>query len=185
MFFPYQCCLTEKKLSNNSSVRQGYDRMVVRFTSSYTISAFHHYSCKFGSRTCQVLIDITRIFKSFAIGDPFSRGEACDPFNWLYPTSFLFLSQARTWISNVICHCLFMFIELRWEVFFRFVDIGGMFDHYCLYLFFITILSSLPVVSLTYQTGRPNITEMFTVILNTNNSNQTISRRILKENKLV
>jgi hypothetical protein len=31
-----------------------------------------------------------------------------DHINWLNPTTFLWLSQARTWISNIICHGLFL-----------------------------------------------------------------------------
>ena len=34
-------------------------------------------------------------------------------------------SQAKTWISNLIYHGLFMFNNLRLEVIVRFVDIGG------------------------------------------------------------
>jgi hypothetical protein len=36
----------------------------------------------------------------------------------------MFLSQARIWISNVICCCLFMFNGLGGEVVVRFADIG-------------------------------------------------------------
>jgi hypothetical protein len=36
-----------------------------------------------------------------------SRGEGLDPVNQFNPATFLFLSQARTWISNVICSGLF------------------------------------------------------------------------------
>jgi hypothetical protein len=35
------------------------------------------------------------------------------------------LSQARDWISNIICRDLY----LRWEVVVRFVDVGGIVDH--------------------------------------------------------
>ena len=77
--------------------------------------------------------------------------------------TFWCLSQARTWISNVIycgflfCiqwvkvrfididgiadhHCLnslFVFGELRWEVIVRFVYICGLVDHYCLNCLFV------------------------------------------------
>ena len=40
--------------------------------------------------------------------------------------------KTKIWISNVICHCLFMFNDLRLEVIVRFVDIGGFIDHSCL-----------------------------------------------------
>ena len=49
------------------------------------------------------------------------------------PATFLFLFQARAWISNIICRGLFMFNDLRWEVTVRFVDIGGIVDRHCLY----------------------------------------------------
>ena len=46
-------------------------------------------------------------------------------------TTFFSLSQARTWISNVICHGLFcvQWVQLRWEVI---VDNGGIDDYHCL-----------------------------------------------------
>ena len=43
--------------------------------------------------------------------------------------TFWCLSQARTWISNVIC-CGFLFC-IQW-VKVRFIDIDGIADHYCL-----------------------------------------------------
>ena len=51
--------------------------------------------------------------------------------------TFLYLPQSRTWILNVVRHGLFVFLfsELRWEVIVRFVDIGGIVDHYCLNFF--------------------------------------------------
>ena len=152
--FPYQCCLTEKTLSNNSSVRKGYDRVVVRFTSSDTINAFHHYSCEFGSRTGQVVFDITSIFSSFAIGDPFSRrGHGIRLADFTPPLFCSCLNPGPGFPTS----CVIVFLcSLSWSE--RcFVDIGGMFDHHRLNLFFITILPSLTAVSLTYQTGRPNI----------------------------
>jgi hypothetical protein len=46
-----------------------------------------------------------------------SKGENLDLIDRFYPATLLCLSQARTWISNSICRCLFyMFNELRWEV---------------------------------------------------------------------
>ena len=56
---------------------------------------------------------------------------------------FLFLSQARTWISNAICHGL---LCVQWleggtrEVIVRFVDIGRIVDHHCLSFLFIKYL---------------------------------------------
>ena len=51
-----------------------------------------------------------------------------DRFN---PVTFLFPSQARTWISIVRFVC-FMFNGLVWEVVVCFVDIDGIVDHHCL-----------------------------------------------------
>ena len=58
-----------------------------------------------------------------------------DPVYWFNHTTFLCLSQARTWISNVICCCysLLVFSELRWEAVCSSVDIGGIVDHHCWY----------------------------------------------------
>ena len=55
--------------------------------------------------------------------------EGWDPINQFNPTTFLGLSQTRTWISNVV---FFMFNILRQEVVVRFVDIDGIVDHHCL-----------------------------------------------------
>jgi hypothetical protein len=56
---------------------------------------------------------------------------------------YLRMSQARTWISNVICRGLFFIIfnEFRWEVTVRFADISGIGYHICwkLNLFFLLI----------------------------------------------
>ena len=81
-----------------------------------------------------------------------SRGEGWVPINRFNPTTFLCLSQARTWC--VICHGLFYvhLFEVRgdcwfcwywwncwpslFKTFFCFVDIGGIVDHHCLKLSF-------------------------------------------------
>jgi hypothetical protein len=52
--------------------------------------------------------------------------EGWDPINQFNPTTFLCLSQTRTWISNVV---FFMFNILRQEVGVRFVDIDGIVQH--------------------------------------------------------
>jgi hypothetical protein len=39
-----------------------------------------------------------------------------------------YMSQARRWISSILCHCLFLFNDLRDEVIVRSVDIGGIVD---------------------------------------------------------
>jgi hypothetical protein len=45
-------------------------------------------------------------------------------------------------ISNIICHGLFMFNVLRWEMIVCFVDIGGIVDNQCLNFIFITCTNS-------------------------------------------
>jgi len=66
-----------------------------------------------------------------------SRGEAWDPINRFNTAAFLCLSQAMTWIFNVILRDPFVFSELKWGVIVRFVDIGGIVDHHCLNFLFI------------------------------------------------
>jgi hypothetical protein len=58
----------------------------------------------------------------------FSRGG--DPINWFNNATFLCLSQDKTWISNVIWHGLFcvLWVQLKWEMIVRFVDICGIDD---------------------------------------------------------
>ena len=40
-------------------VCHGRDRMVVRFTTTYAISAYHHYPCEFEFRSCRGVLDTT------------------------------------------------------------------------------------------------------------------------------
>ena len=53
------------------------------------------------------------------------------------------LSQARTWISNVIYRGTFC-VQLRWEVFDRFVDIVGIVEHHCLICLLIILKYAIP-----------------------------------------
>jgi len=41
-----------------------------------------------------------------------TRGYDWDHIKWFNPATFVCLPQVMTWISNVICHGLFVFIEL-------------------------------------------------------------------------
>ena len=90
-----------------------------------------------------------------------SRGEDWDPSNLFNPNTLLCLFQSTTWISNIICHGLFVFSELRWEAHVRFVDIGGIIDHHLLnFLFIVNIQSNLSYVTFqgnneiwSYMTG--------------------------------
>ena len=67
-----------------------------------------------------------------------SKGEGRDHINWFNLAIFMCLSQARTWISNVICYGLscVLCVQLRWEVIVHFVDICGIDDHHCLNFLF-------------------------------------------------
>jgi hypothetical protein len=59
-----------------------------------------------------------------------------DPFERFNPATLLSLSQARTWISNVMSWSFYIFSDLRREVI---VDIGGIVDLHCLNSLFITL----------------------------------------------
>ena len=65
---------------------------------------------------------------------------AGDPINQFNPAILLCLSQARIWISNVICCDLyFKFNEFSWEVIVCFVDTGKIVDHHCLNFLFMKV----------------------------------------------
>ena len=87
----------------------------------------------------------------------YQEGKVVIPLTGLTPPQFLCLSQARTWISNVICHGLFMFSELRQEVFVRFVDIGGIGDHHCLNFLIITLAYNFIFVGLWFTSHFSNL----------------------------
>ena len=74
-------------------------------------------------------------------GVTLSRRESYDPINWFSYTTLLYLSKARTWISNVTCglFCI-QEIRLRWEVVVRFVVFVGIDGHHCLNFLFIIII---------------------------------------------
>ena len=73
-----------------------------------------------------------------------SRGEGWDAINQFNTVTFLYLSQANSWISNFICRGFFcvLWLQLKWEVIVRFVDtcIGEIDDHHCLNFIFIIII---------------------------------------------
>ena len=67
-----------------------------------------------------------------------SGGEG-GPINRFDSATFVCMSQARTWSSNVICRG-----SLLYSVKMRFVDIGGIDNHHCLnFLFTIAIDEAL------------------------------------------
>ena len=63
--------------------------------------------------------------------------------NLFNPVTCLCLSKARTWISNIPFSFCVQWVQLRWEMILRFVDIGGIDDHHCLNFLFITELQNL------------------------------------------
>jgi len=68
-----------------------------------------------------------------------------DPINRFNPATFLCLSQASTWISNVICHAWSFCVQLRWEMIVPFV--GGIVDHQCLrFLFIIDLYTNRSII---------------------------------------
>ena len=69
---------------------------------------------------------------------PLSRGNGWNHNNRFNNATFLCLSQYKTWISNVIS-CGFVciqWVQLRWEVIVRLVDIDGIDNHHCLSFLF-------------------------------------------------
>jgi hypothetical protein len=55
------------------------------------------------------------------------------------PSHFLYISQARAWISTAIVVVFFVFNDFRWEVTVRFVDIRCIVDLHCLHFLFIIL----------------------------------------------
>jgi len=62
----------------------------------------------------------------------FSRWECWDPLYQFDPTTLVHLSQARPWMSNVICRGL-LCVQVRRNVIVRFADIVGIYNnmHHC------------------------------------------------------
>jgi hypothetical protein len=71
-------------------------------------------------------------------------------FNRFNTTTVLCLSQTRTWISNTICHGLFVFNELRSEVIVHFVSIINIKLFYLsCFKKFSSVLGEITIVGLT------------------------------------
>ena len=68
----------------------------------------------------------------------YQEGRVGIPLNGFPLLYVLCLSQARTWISNTICHGLFC-VQLRWELVFSIVDIGIDDVTSCLNFLFVSI----------------------------------------------
>ena len=77
------------------------------------------------------------VYICIILGGPGMKRGGLDLIYQFNPATLFCLSQARIWISNSICPCLFMFSVLRWELIFRCVDIVEIVDDRCLYFIFI------------------------------------------------
>jgi uncharacterized membrane protein YozB (DUF420 family) len=53
------------------------------------------------------------VYVCIAVGDPFSKKGGLDPIYRFNLATCVCLSQTRVWISNVMCHVLFMLSDLR------------------------------------------------------------------------
>ena len=91
-----------------------------------------------GSKSIQVFFIVCLCVLPLEI--QISRREGWDPINQFNPTTSVCLSQARTWISNIICGGDFFCAQLRRDMIVRFVDIGGSDDHHCLIVLFIMLV---------------------------------------------
>jgi hypothetical protein len=90
-------------------------------------------SIHFGSESLQVFFVVSLYM--YCLGDPVNKRDGLDPINRFHPFTFLCLSQARAWISNVICCGLllcsvsegerWLFSEWRWEVIVQWVKVRG------------------------------------------------------------
>ena len=96
-------------------------------------------------------------YQEWRVGIQLSRMEGRDPaikngglgFNRFNSTTFLCLSQTKTWISNVIYDGLFLFLfsELKREVIVRLIVIGGIVDYHCLSFLVLLILVELLTIT--------------------------------------
>lgn len=95
------------------------------FLFPFTLCKFTEKKCLFHfNSSCDICGSEYRFFiVTSTVGDPIIKGW--DLINWFHPTTFLNPSQTRTWNSiGIIWWFFFLFLTLRWEVVFRFVDIG-------------------------------------------------------------
>jgi len=69
---------------NISMGRRGHDRMVVGFTTTYAISAYHHWGREFEPRSWRGVLDTTLCYKWFATGWLFSPGTPVSSTNKTY-----------------------------------------------------------------------------------------------------
>jgi len=99
----------------------------------FSIKIFENYLENFVI-VCGLFVFFFFIISVLLLEIQLSVGEGGDPIDQFKLNTFLCLSQARTWISNVLCHGLLMLNELRWGVVVCFVDTGGIIDHHFLFI---------------------------------------------------
>ena len=97
---------------------------------SSVLEVRHFFFCEYVLGNHMILYVIGTLYDLHDLHQILIEIEGWDPINQFNPTTFLCLSQTRTWISNVVV--FFMFNILRQEVVVRFVDIDGIVDHHCL-----------------------------------------------------
>jgi hypothetical protein len=133
--------------------------MIVGFTTTYVISAYHHWSCEF-VHSCEVYLiqhyvkslsvtcDSSVVFSGYSgfLHNKTDNHEiteislkmvintiALTPrFFWDFECMEIILNITRN-IYNMTFH-FFRFNDLRWEKVVHFVEIGGIIDHHCLNL---------------------------------------------------
>ena len=111
-------------------------------------------------RSAQTFIYISVLW-THSRWDPIIKREMVwDPINMFYTATFWCLSQTRTWISNAICHGLFVFNDLRWQMVVHFVDNGGV-DHHCLIFFY--PLANEVAMGYSNATVRPSVASLWTL----------------------
>ena len=82
--------------------------------------------------------------------------------NWFNLTTFVCLSQARTWISSIVEFS--MFNELRWGVIVHFVEIGRFIDHHCLNIINLSNVWNLTIWKVTGLTP-PHFWTLISIVI--------------------
>ena len=114
----------------------------MRYPHVHCIQQWTNYSCPIFidfQTSCLSLYSKLSIYRLFVyvllLEIQLSRVECWGPINLYNSATFVCLSQTRIWISNVTCFGLsfsFHWVQLRWEVIFRFVWYWLIWYHHCL-----------------------------------------------------
>jgi len=93
--------------------RRCLDRMVFGFTTTYVISAYHHLSCEFESRSCRDILDTTLYDKvtcdRFSPGIPVSSTNKTERHDI---TEILLKVALNTINTNTNTHVVIFFVQL-------------------------------------------------------------------------